>query len=150
MKGEDKFKEFLATRIALPVLQLICLLSSIQFAVYQIPEFLNTYTLVTSCEMLKDRKLIDEVVKDMKVEKTQRNFRVFKAMRLMRRDYMRMCMIDQFSEDGSGSDYGNELGSRPDSSVISEQLMLPSNTSQRRLKDITVKNILNTFRKIGY
>ena len=33
---------------------------------------------------------------------------------------------------------------------MSEQLMLPAGTQQKRLKDITVKNILDSFRKLGY
>ena len=76
--------------------------------------------------MMKDRRIIEKVIREMKLEKTQRNFRVFKAMRLMRRDYMRMCLNDQFSEDGSSSDYGQEIAQRPAGTVMSEQLMLPA------------------------
>lgn len=96
--------------------------------------------------MLKDRDLIQEVIKEMKIDKTERNFRVFKAMRLMRREYMRMVLNDNSTEDGISED-GIEIGARS-GTMASEAIMLPK-ANLKRLKDITVKNILSNFRKLG-
>lgn len=52
------------------------------------PAALKTYSIATSTEMMKDRDTIEAVVQSQKREKNERNYRVFQAMRLMRREYM--------------------------------------------------------------
>ena len=75
------------------------------------PSTLCSYTMATSTEMMKDRTVIETVVREQKRDKNERNYRVFQAMRLMRREYMKMLMVDNLSEDGS-SEYGDEVVAR--------------------------------------
>lgn len=117
MKGDEKFRMIVAKGIFLPFLQLVCLLSCIHFAVFKVPEYLTLYTLVTSCEMMKDRQIIEDVIKEMKSEKTERNFRILQAMRLMRREYMKMFNAGESSEDAS-SDTGDEMNPRSADTVM--------------------------------
>jgi hypothetical protein len=80
-----------------------------------------------------------------KQAKNDRNYRVFQAMRLMRREYMKNLFADNLSEDG-GSEYGEE-GERErtliSESTISECGQRPKNN--KRLKEVTVKHILENF-----
>jgi len=57
-------------------------------------DVLKTFTLTTNLEMMKDRKAIEEVVKEQKYERSERNYRVFQAMRLIRREYISMIYPD--------------------------------------------------------
>ena len=59
-----------------------------------LPTSLKTYALATSTEMMKDREAIEAVIQSQKKEKNQRNYRVFQAMRLMRREYMKMFLVE--------------------------------------------------------
>ena len=52
------------------------------------PATVQSYTLATSLEMMKNREVISDVLKQQKLEKTERSYRVFQAMRQMRREYM--------------------------------------------------------------
>lgn len=60
-----------------------------------IPVSLCTYALATSTEMMKDRSAIDTVILKQKIVKNERNYRIFQAMRLMRREYMKMLLVDE-------------------------------------------------------
>jgi hypothetical protein len=75
---------------------------------------------------MKDRSTIETVIKDMKIEKTQRNFRVFQAMRLMRREYMVNLGEHSSSEDGSSDTNSDEMNLRQ-GTMMTEQYMLPQN-----------------------
>lgn len=72
-------------------------------------------------------------------------------MRLMRREYTKMLSVDALSEDG-GSEYGEEIAggritpSNSDSMSFCD-LSVPAN--KKRLKEVTVKHILENFQKIG-
>ena len=62
---------------------------------------------------MKDRNLIETVIQGQKKEKNDRHYRVFQAMRLMRREYMKLLFNDEnISENDTGSDYGEESTSR--------------------------------------
>jgi hypothetical protein len=62
-------------------------------------------------------------------------------MRLMRREYMKILLVDNLSEDG-----GSESGESQ--TVISESNMsgdLQVSNNDKRLKEVTVKHILENF-----
>lgn len=111
-----------------------------------LPSALRTYTLVTSTEMMKDRASIENVVQQQKLEKNERNYRVFQAMRLMRREYMKMLLVDNLSEDGS-SEYGEYRNVSVHSDVEPNEMQQPLNN--KRLKEVTVKHIMENFHKLG-
>ena len=79
------------------------------------------------------------------------------AMRLMRREYTKMLTVDNLEEDGS-SEYGEESNSNSgritpsgSDSMSFSDLSIPANANgnKKRLKDVTVKHILENFQKIG-
>ena len=90
------------------------------------PAAVRYYTLMTSIEMMKKREVIDEVLKKQKADKTARTYRVFQAMRLMRREYMQMISVGDLSmtNSDSNSDYGADdhkaLLAQPSMSVVTE------------------------------
>lgn len=110
MKGDPAFLSFMATRLALPLTQLAILVTAYRQAASRLPECLAVFTLTTSTEMLKDRTVVDAVIAETKQEKNQRNFRVFQAMRLMRREYMKMMSVDGQLLMEDGSEYGGSRG----------------------------------------
>lgn len=115
----------------------------------------STYCLVTNTEMMKDRKAIDEVVREQKVQRSERNYRVFQAMRLIRREYIKMIYPDLSNMDESFNNLDIFMGRRSNRSNGSrgskesdDSIKVPE-ISHKRLKDITVKHILDNFKKIG-
>lgn len=92
------------------LLQVACLIISSVVSLYGMPATVRSYSIVTSVEMMKKREVIDEVLKKQKAEKTARTYRVFQAMRLMRREYMQMIAVGglNLSTSDSNSDYGAE------------------------------------------
>jgi len=147
-----------------PQVYMLCLVILVQSAFFAIssvismsgmPATVRSYTLTSSIEMLKNREVIEEVLLSQKSEKNARAYRVFQAMRLMRREYMKMVSIGDFnlnmSSSDTCSDYGSEEGTRhhPSMSVASE-IQMPEQLGQnKRLKDIAVKTILENFQRIG-
>ena len=109
---------------------------------------LTTYCLITNTEMMKDRKALEEVVREQKVERSERNYRIFQAMRLIRREYIKMIYPDmsQMSGEDSFSDLDMFMGRKSKDSF--DSIKVPE-ISHKRLKDITVKHILDNFKKIG-
>ncbi len=66
---------------------------------------------------------------------------MFQAMRLMRREYMKMLLVDNLSEDG-GSESG-ESQTVTSESAMSGEVQVSNN--DKRLKEVTVKHILENF-----
>jgi len=109
-----------------------CLIVSSVISLYGMPAAVRYYTLMTSIEMMKKREIIDEVLKKQKAEKTARTYRVFQAMRLMRREYMQMISVGGIEPDSnsdhlsmtnsdSNSDYGaDDHKAQPSMSVVTE------------------------------
>ena len=95
----------------LPIIQFNLVVISFKIFTDKLPATLKTYMMVTSTEMMKDRKVIEEVVQEQKRQKNERNYRVFQAMRLIRREYMKMLIVDNLSED-CGSEYGDEFAAK--------------------------------------
>ena len=112
------------------------------------------FTFATSIEMMKSREVITEVLKKQKTDKNARTYRVFQAMRQMRREYMQMVQTGGFnlniSTSDSNSDYGSEenVKAQPSMSIVSE-IQMPEQFNQKRLKDVAVKQILENFQKVG-
>ena len=98
---------------------------------------------------MKDRSLIETVIQGQKKEKNDRHYRVFQAMRLMRREYMKMLFNDNISEHDTGSEYGEESTARTlqSDSLVGGELQVPE--KNKRLKEVTAKHILDNFKKIG-
>jgi hypothetical protein len=109
---------------------------------------LLTYCLITNTEMMKDRKALEEVVREQKVQRSERNYRIFQAMRLIRREYIKMIYPDmsQMSQEDSFSDLDMFMGRKSKDSC--DSVKVPE-ISHKRLKDVTVKHILDNFKKIG-
>jgi hypothetical protein len=110
-----------------------------------LPESLRMHTMATTTEMMKDRTVVESVIQKQKLEKNERNYRVFQAMRLMRREYMKMLLVDNLSEDGTGSEYSSEerTVSMHSEALSSETAQIPANN--KRLKEDTVKHIMENF-----
>ena len=107
---------------------------------------LTAFCLISNTEMLKDRREIDEVVKEQKVQRSERNYRVFQAMRLIRREYIKMIYPDLSDMNESFNDLDMFMGRSSKRSC--DSVKVPE-ISHKRLKDITVKHILENFKKIG-
>ena len=146
--GDVEASTTIPVRLILPTVQ-FCLLAAI-FKVFAdlMPATMHTYCMATSTEMMKDRNTIESVVQQQKLEKNERNYRVFQAMRLMRREYMKMLLCDNsISEDGS-SEYGDELRHVSiHSDTAQSEVQQPM--SNKRLKEVTVKHIMENFHKLG-
>ena len=67
---------------------------SIKILAEWLPDSLKIYTMATSTEMMKDREVINSVILNQKKIKNERHYRVFQAMRLMRREYNKMAFVD--------------------------------------------------------
>ena len=74
--------------IAFLLLKVACVIISFVIGLSGMPATVQSYTLATSLEMMKNREVISDVLKQQKLEKTERSYRVFQAMRQMRREYM--------------------------------------------------------------
>lgn len=74
--------------IAFLTLKVACIIISLVIGLSGMPATIESFTLVTSLEMMKSRETITEVLKQQKLEKTERSYRVFQAMRQMRREYI--------------------------------------------------------------
>lgn len=59
----------------------------------------------------------------------------------MRREYMKMILVDNLSEDG-GSEFGESQTVNSESN-LSENVQVSNN--DKRLKEVTVKHILQNF-----
>lgn len=98
--------------------------------------------------MMKDRGCIDAVIREQKTKRSERNYRVFQAMRLVRHEYIKMIQPDlNCSEEYQDMELLG-LVSDKKSRKSCDSVKLPE-VSQKRLKDVTVKHILDNFRKIG-
>ena len=134
-------------RLVLPLLQ--CNMIAVSFKIFAewLPAALKTYTVATSTEMMKDRGLIEAVIQGQKKEKNDRHYRVFQAMRLMRREYMKMLFSDNVSENDTGSEYGDEppmtARTMQTESIVGDNLQVPE--QNKRLKEVTAKHILENF-----
>jgi len=93
----------------LPITHLCLLTGAFKIFADFIPVTMHAYTLATSTEMMKDRAAVETVVHQQKLEKNERNYRVFQAMRLMRREYMKMLLCDNSMSESGSSEYGDEL-----------------------------------------
>lgn len=107
------------------LLQMACIAISSMIGMSGMPALLRSYTLVSSIEMMKKREVIEDVLRQQKTEKNARTYRVFQAMRLMRREYMQMVSVGGFnlsmSTSDSNSDYGQEESKpHPAMSIVSE------------------------------
>ena len=81
---------------------------------------------------MKDRRSIDTVVQQQKLAKNERNYRVFQAMRLMRREYMKMLLVeDEPAEDGLCD------------------IQRETTVSSKRLREVTINHIYESFKKLG-
>ena len=88
--------------------------------------------MATSTELMKDRSAIDTVVQQQKLAKNERNYRVFQAMRLMRREYMKMLLVeDEPAEDGLCN------------------IQRETTVSSKRLSSVTINHIYESFKKLG-
>ena len=123
-----------------PQVYLLCLVILVQSAFFAIssvismsgmPATVRTYTLTSSIEMLKNREVIEQVLLSQKSEKNARAYRVFQAMRLMRREYMKMVSIGDFnlnmSSSDTCSDYGSEEGTtrHQHSMSVASEIQMP-------------------------
>lgn len=106
----------------------------------------STYCLISNTEMMKDRKAIDDVVREQKVQRSERNYRVFQAMRLIRREYIKMIYPDLSDMNETFNNLDMFMGRSSKQSC--DSVKVPE-ISHKRLKDITVKHILDNFKKIG-
>ena len=105
--------------------------------------------MATSTEMMKDRESIDQVIQQMKKEKNQRHYRVFQAMRLMRREYLKQLFSESREETGS-EEYGDDISDRTVSQIASSNSVISiPNSVSKRLKEITVAHIKENFQKLG-
>lgn len=128
-----------------PLAHLLILAACFSASYRALPKALITFCLVTNTEMIKDRKAIEEVAREQKAERCERNFRVFQAMRLIRREYIKMIYPDPSSE-AAGSDLDEFMGRQSKQSCDSLRV---TEICHKRLKDITVKHIIDNFKKIG-
>lgn len=72
-------------------------------------------------------------------------------MRLMRREYTKLAFVESLDEDGS-SEYSDELArtqNSSDSTIIQDGGQIAMSMNTKRLKDVTVKHILENFQKLG-
>jgi len=134
----------IALRLIMPIVRMHLVAVSYKLFADWLPEALCAHAVSTSTEMMKDRGAIEAVIQKQKGEKNERNYRVFQAMRLMRREYMKMLFVDNLSEDGCGSEYGEDTGAR---TIASESILseLPAPMVNKRLKEVTVKHIQENF-----
>ena len=149
--GDTAASTQIPLRLVLPIIQ--CNMLAVSYKIFSewLPAALKTYTVAISTEMMKDRSLIEAVIQGQKKDKNDRHYRVFQAMRLMRREYMKMLFSnDNVSENGSGSEYNEEHHSTANTmqseSVVGE-LQVPE--QNKRLKEVTAKHILENFQKLG-
>ena len=147
--GDTAASTQIPVKLILPIVQLNILVVTFKVFSDWVPATLKTYAMATSTEMMKDRAVIDNVIQNQKREKNERNYRVFQAMRLMRREYMKMLFVDNLSEDGgSNSEYGEEVARTVLSDSGLGDPQMPAANS-KRLKDVTVKHIVENFQKLG-
>ena len=106
--GDTAASAEIPLRLLLPLIHVNLLVVAYKIYKEWMPNTLLTYTLCTSTEMMKERSLIEKTVQEQKTEKNERNYRVFQAMRLMRREYMKNLFVDTLSEDGSLSNSDQE------------------------------------------
>ena len=146
--GDTQASTQIPLRLLLPIVQLNLIYVAFKVFAEWLPAALTTHAMATSTEMMKDRSCIEAVIQRQKTDKNDRNYRVFQAMRLMRREYMKMLLVDNLSEDGS-SEYGEETRTVVSNyeSAISELSAMPVNN--KRLKEVTVKHIMENFQKLG-
>ena len=64
-------------RLILPTVQFNLVVISFKIFADKLPATLKTYMMATSTEMMKDRKVIEQVVQEQKQLKNERNYRVF-------------------------------------------------------------------------
>ena len=110
-----------------------------------IPESIRMHTMATTTEMMKDRTIVEQVIQKQKLEKNERNYRVFQAMRLMRREYMKMLFVDNLDEDGTGSEYSEERTLSAHSETVGSDIQSSVPLNTKRLKEVTVKHIMENF-----
>ena len=53
---------------------------------FTMPSLLDSYVLLSSVEMIRDRKAIENVLKEMKYAKAQNSFKVYQILKLIRRE----------------------------------------------------------------
>jgi hypothetical protein len=88
--GDVQASTAIPVRLVLPILQINLLAVSFKVLADWLPESIRSHTMATATEMMKDRTVVEQVIQKQKLEKNERNYRVFQAMRLMRREYMKM------------------------------------------------------------
>ena len=105
------------------------------------PATVRSYTLATSLEMMKNREVISDVLKQQKLEKTERSYRVFQGMRQMRREYMQMLQTGEYNLSMTNSDTNSDYGieEKPQPTISSADIQMPDQFNKKRLKDVAVK-----------
>jgi len=51
-----------------------------------VPGILTSYTITANIEMMKDREMIYKVIKNQRMERTKRSFRIYQVFKLIRRE----------------------------------------------------------------
>ena len=137
-------------QLLVPLGQAWLLIAAFKILADALPETLTIFSVTANTEMMKDKTVINEVISGQKQEKNERNYRVFQAMRLMRRDYMstldQSCSFEVVEKAALNLSNSYLDESMMNQSIVSD-LRVPSHT--KRLREVTAQHILESFKKIG-
>ena len=136
---------FIPAKLIMPIFQINALIYCCWLIKDLLPDTLVQFCVLTNTEMMKDREAMETVIQTMKKEKNERHYRVFQALRLMRREYLKLFLNEKMNNDNDETfDESQENSDRKVARETSlESVSLQS--SSKRLKEVTVAHIRETF-----